>query len=88
MAVQEDSSRLFKTMRWDLIPSWAKDGKLGNSLINARLETAATKPAFRSAWKARRCLIPTSGFYEWRVVSQGLNKKQEASYDAVLYLAP
>ena len=75
VVVQEDSSRLFKTMRWGLIPSWAKDGKIGNSLINARLETATTKPAFRSAWKARRCLIPASGFFEWRAVPQGLSRK-------------
>jgi putative SOS response-associated peptidase YedK len=53
-------------MRWGLIPSWAKDVKIGASLINARSETAATKPAFRSAFKRRRCLIPADGFYEWK----------------------
>ena len=73
--VQEDSRRIYRTMRWGLIPSWAKEEKIGNSLINARLQSAATKPAFRSAWKARRCLIPASGFYEWRAVPQGLSKK-------------
>src|SRR5262249_21404161 len=45
-------------VRWGLVPSWAKDSKIGNTLINGRSETAATKPAFRSAFKARRCLIP------------------------------
>jgi putative SOS response-associated peptidase YedK len=49
-----------------LIPSWAKDIKIGYKMINARAETVATKPAFRAAYKARRCLIPASGFYEWK----------------------
>src|SRR5258708_32718983 len=52
--------------RWGLIPSWAKDSKIGNSLINARADTVAEKPAFRSAFKRRRCLIPADGFYEWK----------------------
>jgi putative SOS response-associated peptidase YedK len=51
--------------KWGLIPSWATDPSIGNRLINARADTAATKPAFRSAYKHRRCLIPASGFYEW-----------------------
>lgn len=52
-------------MQWGLIPSWSKDPKLGSRMINARSETAAEKPSFRSAFKRRRCLIPASGFYEW-----------------------
>ncbi|NDJ61493.1 MAG: SOS response-associated peptidase [Chloroflexi bacterium] len=52
--------------RWGLIPSWAKEMGIGNRLINARAETAAEKPAFRTAYKRRRCLIPTTGFYEWQ----------------------
>lgn len=52
-------------MQWGLIPSWAKDTKIGFSNINARLDTIATKPAFRSAFKARHCLILADGFYEW-----------------------
>jgi putative SOS response-associated peptidase YedK len=55
-----------EAMRWGLVPGWAKDLKIGASMINARLETVAVKPAFRSAWKARRCLVPASGYYEWR----------------------
>ncbi len=53
-------------MRWGLIPSWAKDTKLAASMINARAETVAEKPAFRAAFKRRRCLVPVSGFYEWQ----------------------
>ena len=52
--------------RWGLIPSWSKDISIGNSLINARSETVAEKPSFRSAFKHRRCIIPTGGFYEWQ----------------------
>ena len=54
-------------MRWGLLPPWARDAKIGASMINARLETVADKPAFRSAWKARRCLVPVSSYYEWRL---------------------
>lgn len=53
-------------LHWGLIPSWAKDPKIGNSLINARAETVATKPAFRSAFKKQRCLVLADGFYEWK----------------------
>jgi putative SOS response-associated peptidase YedK len=51
--------------RWGLVPSWAKDDSIGNRLINARAETVAQKPAFRAAFKSRRCLIIADGFYEW-----------------------
>jgi putative SOS response-associated peptidase YedK len=52
--------------KWGLIPSWAKDTKIGNSLINARSEGVADKPSFRSAFKRGRCLVIADGFYEWR----------------------
>jgi putative SOS response-associated peptidase YedK len=58
-------------LRWGLIPSWATDPAIGNKLLNARAETAAEKPSFRSAFKKRRCLIPASGFYEWQKVDDG-----------------
>jgi putative SOS response-associated peptidase YedK len=69
-----DGQRALKPMRWGLIPSWAKDPTIGNSLINARGETVASKPAFRAAFKSRRCLIPTTGFYDW--APAGGKKKQ------------
>jgi putative SOS response-associated peptidase YedK len=53
-------------VNWGLIPSWADDPAIGNRMINARAETAAEKPAFRAAFKYRRCLVPASGFYEWQ----------------------
>lgn len=53
---------------WGLIPSWAKDPKIGNRMINARAETVAEKPSFRAAFRRRRCLIPADGFFEWRRV--------------------
>jgi putative SOS response-associated peptidase YedK len=52
-------------LKWGLIPVWAKDAKIGNSLANARADTVASKPAFRSAFKRRRCLVIADGFYEW-----------------------
>ncbi len=60
------ASRQARRHRWGLIPSWAKDKAIGNQLINAQAETAATKPAFRSAFRKRRCLILADGFYEWK----------------------
>jgi len=60
-------------VKWGLIPSWAADPKIGYKLINARSETAATKPSFRAAFKQRRCLIPADGFYEWKLID---GKKQ------------
>ena len=58
-------------MRWGLIPYWAKDERIGHRMINARAETAPTKPAFRMPFRRQRCLIPAQGFYEWRKTAQG-----------------
>ena len=60
-----DCSRQASRLRWGLIPFWAKDMKIGSRLINARAETADSKPAFRSAFKSRRCLVPADGWFEW-----------------------
>lgn len=57
--------RRLTTLRWGLVPSWAKDARIGNRMINARIETAATKPAYRAAWHRRRTLLPADGYYEW-----------------------
>jgi len=69
----KETAREFAMVRWGLIPSWAKDEKIGARMINARGETVAEKPSFRSAVKSRRCLIPADGFYEW--VRIGENKQ-------------
>ena len=66
LAVTNDGQRRAELMRWGLIPFWAKDIKIGYRMINAVGETAATKPAFRAAFKKRRCLILADGFFEWR----------------------
>ena len=65
---EESGARRFALARWGLIPHWAKDTKIGYHTINARAETVASKPAFRNAFKHRRCLIPADGFYEWQVM--------------------
>jgi putative SOS response-associated peptidase YedK len=66
ITADDKGSRNLRLMKWGLIPSWAKDASIGNKLTNARGETVAEKPSFRSAFKARRCIIPASGFYEWK----------------------
>lgn len=63
---EHDGRRHLVAFRWGLVPSWAKDAKVGSRLINARSETVGTKPAFRSSVRKRRCLIPADGFYEWQ----------------------
>ncbi len=73
-----EGARHLHIMRWGLIPSWAKDASIGNKLANARGETIAEKPSFRAAFKSRRCLIPASGFYEW---------KAEANYKQPWYVS-
>ncbi len=64
----DDATRAWQPvwLRWGLVPSWAKDEKIGAQMINARSETIAEKPSFRSAFKQRRCLIVADGFYEWQ----------------------
>ena len=58
-------------LRWGLIPSWAKDPRIGNRMINARAETVESKPSFRAAFKRRRCVVLADGFFEWRPSDRG-----------------
>ena len=66
---ETEQGRELTFLRWGLIPPWAKDPAIGFKLINARAETLADKPAFRSAWRRRHCLIPADAFYEWKPVA-------------------
>lgn len=66
-----DDRRVGHFLRWGLVPSWAKDPRIGSRMINARAETVAEKPSFRAAFRRRRCLIPADGYYEWAATSAG-----------------
>lgn len=65
IVVDEQHERALAVARWGLVPSWAKDSSIGGRMINARVETIDTKPAFRSSTKKRRCIVPADGYYEW-----------------------
>lgn len=66
-----DGGRRLDQVRWGLIPFWAKDPAIGNRMINARAETVAEKPAYRAAFRHRRCLVAADGFYEWQKTPDG-----------------
>jgi putative SOS response-associated peptidase YedK len=68
--------RRLDAFHWGLVPSWAKDPKVGSRMINARAETLGDKAAFKSAFKRRRCLIPADGFYEWKRQPGDKKRKQ------------
>jgi putative SOS response-associated peptidase YedK len=72
--LDREGRRELVSVRWGLIPSWSKEGPSGKPLFNARGETVASRPAFRKAFAARRCLIPASGFYEWKKTAAGANQ--------------
>jgi putative SOS response-associated peptidase YedK len=64
--VHDGAEWRMECMLWGLVPFWAKDASIGRRLINARAETVAEKPAFRNSFAKKRCLVPASGFYEWK----------------------
>ena len=69
--VDDDGASAIDLLRWGLVPSWARDTKIGSRLINARSETVHSKPSFRAAFRSRRCLIPADGWFEWRQTGSG-----------------
>lgn len=72
--------RVGQMVKWGLIPSWAKDTGIGNKLTNARGETVAEKPSFRSAFSRHRCLIPANGFYEWQKIEEDGKVRKQPYY--------
>jgi putative SOS response-associated peptidase YedK len=78
VVMERHEKRQLRVVRWGLVPSWAKDPKVGSRFINARRETVDEKPAFRAAYQRRRCLVPADGYYEWAVSPgpAGPQKKQ------------
>jgi putative SOS response-associated peptidase YedK len=77
--------RELRPLRWGLVPSWAKDPKIGAKMINARVETVAEKPAYRRAFAKRRCLLPADGFFEWQQVPA---TKTSKAHKQPFYIAP
>lgn len=77
---QPRSHRQLRVLRWGLIPVWAKDPKIGSKLINARVETLAAKPSFRSAFAKRRAVVPSAGYYEWLPVEDEDGKTRKQPY--------
>lgn len=87
VVMTEEETRKLVKMRWGFIPHWYKKPNGGPLLINARAETIAEKPAFRSACRERRCLIPISGFYEWTRLENGTRLPWYIHSDTPLALA-
>jgi putative SOS response-associated peptidase YedK len=84
----EDASRQIEPMRWGLVPSWAKDVSVGSRMFNARVESLAEKAAFRTALARRRCLIPASGYFEWRKLGDEVVKGKRRPVKQAYYLTP
>ncbi len=72
----DDGRKVLQLMRWGLVPSWSKDETIGNRLINARAETVREKPSFRTSFKRRRCLVPATGYFEWKELPGSLPTKK------------
>ena len=71
VAELSSANRELTLLKWGLVPFWAKDPTIGNRMINARAETVAEKPSFRTSFKSRRCVVPADGFYEWQKTGTG-----------------
>ena len=69
--LDEDGNRGIAQLRWGLVPSWAKDSRMGSRFINARAETVHNKPSFGAAFRSRRCLVPANGWFEWQGTGHG-----------------
>lgn len=80
-----EAERVLASRRWGLVPHWAADTSGAGGMINARVETVAEKPAFRDAFRNRRCLIPADGFYEWRAASRDKQPYHIALPDRALF---
>ena len=81
--VEDDQLRYLDAFHWGLVPSWAKDAKIGNRMINARSETLASSNAFKSSFAKRRCLVPADGFYEWKkLAGEGKKAKKQPMFIA------
>ena len=79
LVVTQNGARHLQEYHWGLIPSWAKDPAISSKMINARAETLAEKPSFRTALSRRRCLIPADGFYEWQDAAADLPTGKKAA---------
>jgi putative SOS response-associated peptidase YedK len=75
VVAESQDARVLDVVRWGLIPSWAKDTKIGDRLINARSDKILTSNAYKRAFERRRCIVPADGFYEWQVVAQSTNSR-------------
>jgi putative SOS response-associated peptidase YedK len=78
--VEADGGRYLDAFFWGLVPSWAKDVKIGSKMINARAETLAEKSAFKKPFATRRCLVPADGFYEWKKLGSGKKPKKQPMF--------
>jgi putative SOS response-associated peptidase YedK len=85
-----DAARQIEPMRWGLVPSWAKDVSVGSRMFNARAESLGDKAAFRTALAKRRCLIPASGYYEWKALGKpgGAGKGRAKAVKQPYYMTP